>query len=125
MGNYVTFSFDDGTSVMLEVEPGPGAPSAGRGEPRGDLPEGSAGPIPVARPKDIVARTGKTFSEVLRPLVPLLESVHKTLSEATAAPDEVTVELGLKLSSELSLMVVNSNGEASLTVSAKWVLKNP
>ncbi|MEY9861087.1 hypothetical protein ABH935_006727 [Catenulispora sp. GAS73] len=121
MGNYVTFDFDDGTSVLVEVVPAP--EPDGRGAARGDLPEGTKAPVPITRAGDVAEKAEKTLTEVLKPLVPLLGSVHQVVSDAVEAPDEVTVQLALKLSSELKLVVVNSNGEASLTVTAKWALK--
>jgi hypothetical protein len=121
MGNYVTFAFDDGTSILVEVAPV--AESDKGGPASGDLPGGVQSPTPISRAGDVVGRAEKALSEVLKPLVPLLESVHKVISDTVDRPDEVTVQLGLKLSSELKLLVVNSNGEASLSVTAKWALQ--
>jgi hypothetical protein len=123
VADFVVFEFDDETSVMLEVFPAPaGLGGLSRDRAGADLPP-TMGPVdPVGRPGELVERAGRTLAEVLRPLVPVLESVHKTVSTAVRPPDEMTVEVGLKLSSELHLAIVGGTGEASITVSATWRL---
>jgi hypothetical protein len=126
MPDFVEFVFDDKTSVLMEVSPAPRSmllDGEGRTRPTADLPEGSAEIEPVSRVGETLEKTGHALAEVLSPLLPVLESVHKTVSTAPNRPDEITVELGLKLSSELHLMIVGGNGEASITVSAKWDLR--
>ena len=128
MSDYVQFAFEDGTSVLIEVSPARVA--AGEGE-RGadgpaavDLPPASRSVDAVSRLGDTVEKAGRTLAEVLRPLIPVLDSVHQTVSKADQPPDEVAVEFGLKLSSDLHLVVVGGNGETSLKVSAKWNLRD-
>jgi hypothetical protein len=121
MGDYVNFTFEDGTSVLIEAFPAPARVAAGSGS-GADLPPGANPPAPVSRGSEILEKTGEALSEALRPLIPVLQSVHDTVSKAAVKPEEITVECGLKLSSELHLMIVGANGEASFTVSAKWVL---
>ena len=123
MANYVTFAFDDGTSILVEVVPSP--TSDGDALVRGDLPEGTRPTVPISRAGDVVERAEMALSDILRPLVPLLQSVHNVISDTVDRPDEIAVQLALKLSSELKLLVVNSNGEASLSVTAKWALQKP
>ena len=128
MTDYVQFAFDDGTSVLVEVFPARvagGQGESGVDDPASvDLPSASQPVDAVSRIGDTVEKAGKTLAEVLRPLIPVLDSVHQTVSKADQPPDEITVGLGLKLSSELHLMLVGGNGEAGLTVSAKWNLRD-
>ena len=120
MENFVNFTFGDGTSVLLQTFPSP-VPLVARGSGP-DVPSGVLPPAPVSRGGEVLEQAGEALAEALRPLVPVLESVHETVSKAAVKPQEISVEVGLKLSSELRLMIVGANGEASFTVSAKWVL---
>ena len=128
VSDYVQFAFDDGTSVLVEVFPTAGAAGPGESGVDGtasvDLPAASPSVGAVSRIGDTVEKAGRTLAEVLRPLIPVLDSVHQTVSKASQPPDEITVELGLKLSSELHLVLVGGNGETGLTVSAKWNLRD-
>lgn len=127
MSDYVQFAFDDGTSVLIEVLPA--LVAGGEGQSRADdptsvdLPPSSRSVDAVSRVGDTVEKAGRTLAEVLRPLIPVLDSVHQTVSKANQPPDEIAVEIGLKLSSELRLVLVGGTGETSLKVSAKWNLR--
>lgn len=58
----------------------------------------------------------------LRPLGGVLESIHQSLADSARRPDEVTVEFGVTLGTDLSLGVFTGKGEANFTVSATWNL---
>ncbi|MEW2519886.1 CU044_2847 family protein [Actinacidiphila alni] len=116
MGEYVEFTFDDGQKVLLEVFPGPAGNREGAPESRrGAL-------VPVAGGGRVARAAGTALKQVLKPLVPVLESVHGTVSAVRPRPESVTVELAVKISSDLQLGIVSGNGEASMTVSATWAL---
>ncbi len=123
MGEFVEFSFDDRTSVLMEVFAAPapaGQALTVTGAEEESFP-GAAGPLtPVGRTSEAVARAGRTLEDVLQPLVPALQAVHRTVLRIPHAPDEVTVTLGVKLASNLQLGIVGGKGEASLTVAATW-----
>lgn len=110
------FTFDDGQKVLLEVFPGPAgsrdAPAKGQ---RGPL-------VPVAGGGRVARAAGTALRQVLKPLVPVFESVHGTVSAVRPRPESVTVELAVKVSSDLQLGIVSGNGEASMTVCATWAL---
>ncbi|HEX5120186.1 MAG TPA: CU044_2847 family protein [Pseudonocardiaceae bacterium] len=116
MDQLVEFTFDDGTAVLVSTFPVPGQGSGA------DVPEGSD-PVAVGRPGRVVVQAGRTLRQVLRPLVPVLHAVHETVSTMESHPNEVTVELGVKLTQDLRLGIVSAGGEASMVVSAKWTLK--
>lgn len=116
MAAFAQFDFEDGTSVLVEVVQNPGPPSAA------DLPSGTGPLQPVSRPGEILRKTGAALADVLQPLVPVLETVHKTVGSAAVKPDEISVQVGLKLTTGMNLMIVGGNGEASITVAAKWNL---
>ncbi len=52
----------------------------------------------------------------------MLGGIHRSFSQFAQRPDEVTVEFGVTLGSDLSLGVFSGSGEASFTVSATWNL---
>ncbi|MEV0370923.1 CU044_2847 family protein [Streptomyces sp. NPDC050636] len=130
---------DDDTVVWLRADPpGPlGAdaakwhsppPSADQ-RPDGDgeleLPEafGSARPVSVdSRMSRAVTRGGEVLEEALRPLSGVLGQIHRSISSGSHRPDEVTVQFGVTLGSDLKLGVFSGKGEASFTVSATWNL---
>jgi hypothetical protein len=113
MGDYVEFTFDDGQKVLLQVFAEPGG-NDGAG-PRGQL-------VPVAGGGRITRAAGSALRQVLRPLVPVLESVHTTVSAVQPPPESVSVELAVKITDDLNLGIVAHSGEASFTVSATWKL---
>ncbi|MDT0479762.1 CU044_2847 family protein [Streptomyces doebereineriae] len=120
MGEYVEFTFDDGQTVLLEVFPSPLADSGA-----GGATPGSAPLVPVAGEGN--GRVGRAargaLRQVLKPLVPVLQSVHETVSAMDRRPQQLTVDLGVKVGNDLTLGIVANKGEASLTVSATWNLE--
>ncbi|GAA2151007.1 hypothetical protein GCM10009760_45950 [Kitasatospora kazusensis] len=139
MSDYIEFSFDDGSSVMLRTfpvsreqpeapQPSPQPqPSPPLGAP--PLPPGLGGARPVGRPAGEGEQPAKVtrlaqdaLRSALRPLVPLLQEVHSTMASVPYRPHEVSVEFGVQFGSDLKLGIVSGSGEASLTVSATWQL---
>jgi len=121
MGEFVEFSFEDRTSVLMEVFAAPGGLDATGGGPPEETFPGAVAPLtPVGRTSEVITRAGRTLEDVLRPLVPALQAVHRTVLRIPHAPDEVTVTLGVKLANNLQLGIVGGKGEASLTVAATW-----
>ncbi|AWK11833.1 hypothetical protein SSP531S_02640 [Streptomyces spongiicola] len=120
MAEFVKFTFEDGQSVLLEVFPSPLTEQRAGEEPE----PGSAPLVPVARPGSgrVARATRGALEQVLKPLVPVLQSVHNTVSTMDQRPQQVTVDLGVKIGNDLTLGIVANKGEASLTVSATWNL---
>lgn len=142
----VTLSFDDGSVVRLHLAPergrAGGPVGSGDGGSGGGVADGSAehGPPPAdelalpdgfgtARPVSVDGRTARTLTrggealtQALRPLGGVLSGIHQSFAQYAQRPDEVTVEFGVTLGSDLSLGVFSGTGEASFTVSATWNL---
>ncbi|MGW7308485.1 CU044_2847 family protein [Streptomyces sp. NPDC054835] len=133
----VRLTFDDGSVVRLHLAPAgagadgtpgstpaPGGPGAGAdGELA--LPDefGSARPVSAdGRAAQALTRSGEALTQALRPLGGVLGGIHRSFSQFAQRPDEVTVEFGVTLGSDLSLGVFSGSGEASFTVSATWNL---
>ncbi|MFG2829519.1 CU044_2847 family protein [Streptomyces sp. NPDC048434] len=140
----VALRIDDATVVWLRAE-GPAAggrsdlpEQSGGQRPSGDGPHrppdadaelelpddfGSARPVSVdSRMSRALTRGGEALEEALRPLSGVLGQIHRSISSGSHRPDEVTVEFGVTLGSDLSLGVFSGSGEASFKVSATWNL---
>ncbi|MBY6307378.1 CU044_2847 family protein [Streptomyces clavuligerus] len=147
----VTLIFDDGSTVRLHLAPETDTASGagnGSGSGRGggtahpeadgtagtagtadelDLPEGfgSARPVSVdGRAAQALTRSGDALAQALRPLGGVLDGIHRSFTGFAQRPDEVTVQFGVTLGSDLSLGVFSGSGQASFTVSATWNLAN-
>ncbi|MER5885751.1 CU044_2847 family protein [Streptomyces sp. NPDC001941] len=114
MGEYVEFTFEDGQSVLLEVFPSPLGEAA-------QAPPGAGHLEPVAGSGGLVSRAARgTLRTMLRPLVPVLETVHETVNGLAVRPDEIGVEIGVRFTNDLRLGIVSARGEANLVVKAVW-----
>ncbi|SCK52975.1 hypothetical protein YWIDRAFT_02947 [Streptomyces sp. SceaMP-e96] len=140
----VALRIDDATVVWLRAEDpaatrrpdaneqsGAQPPSGGGRRQQSDtdgeleLPEefGSAQPVSVERRMSrALTRGGAALEEALRPLGGVLGQIHRSISSGSHRPDEVTVEFGVTLGSDLSLGVFSGKGDASFKVSATWNL---
>lgn len=131
----VRLTFDDGSVVRLHLAPegvgpdgAPGSAPAPAGPVAGGelaLPDefGSARPVSAdGRAAQALTRGGEALTQALRPLGGVLGGIHRSFSQFAQRPDEVTVEFGVTLGSDLSLGVFSGGGEASFTVSATWNL---
>ena len=129
----VKLRFEDGSVVRLHLNPVPDSvevpeqreqPADG-GADGLELPEGfgDANPVSVdGRVAQALSRSGTALTDALRPLGGVLDSIHHSFSRFAQRPDEVTVEFGVTLGTDLSLGVFSGSGEASFTVSATWNL---
>ncbi|MER5888686.1 CU044_2847 family protein [Streptomyces sp. NPDC001941] len=130
----VRLTFEDGSTVRLHLAPEsndivPAVPADE--EPADedlDLPDGFGSARPVSaggRTAQALTRSGQALTDALRPLGGVLGGIHRSFSQFAQRPDEVTVEFGVTLGSDLSLGVFSGSGEASFTVSATWNLAEP
>ncbi|WP_030673378.1 CU044_2847 family protein [Streptomyces rimosus] len=124
-------SIDEDTVVWLHLTPaGAGGQALPDAAPSGkdddgdlELPDGYGQARPVSvdgRVTRALTRGGEALESALRPLGSVLGSIHRSLAGGDHRPDEVTVEFGVTLGSDLSLGVFSGNGEASFKVSATW-----
>jgi hypothetical protein len=80
--------------------------------------EDLVGPVPAARPGEIVATAVQTFEAGLDTLQPALTRLLEKLR--TVSPQEVTVELGIKLSTKAGVVIAQAAGEANFKVTLLW-----
>jgi hypothetical protein len=102
MMNLQRYILPGNQSVLIEVEDG--QPSGG---------------VPVAI-TDRLRDTGKTLTEALSALPPLLLEVKNTVLEKLSSPSEVTVEFGAKIGGEVGLIVSKSQAEANFKIKITW-----
>lgn len=125
MTDFVEFTFDDGTLLALQVfDPVRSSSSARRDEDEGDEESvpGFGRSRPVARGTRVLAATETALSSLLAPLVPMLQTVHDTVSTVPDTPDELSVSFGVRITQDLKLGVVGTTGEATMTITANWHL---
>ncbi|MFC9224909.1 CU044_2847 family protein [Streptomyces hygroscopicus] len=143
MTDYAEFALPDGTPVRLELTPVGIAPASasvpvpvpGHGHSDRDghdddgkrqgppMPGGIGGVTPVGRvPRAAATLAVDGLQAVLRPLGPLLQEVHNSVTSAANPPDEVQVQFGVQIGQDLKLGIVGANGQASMTISATWQL---
>jgi hypothetical protein len=116
VSQFVDFEFEDGTSALVEVSPVVGTDPGTRGD--GQWEEDS--PVgPVGAGSRVVQRSGQLLLDAFAPLSPILSGIHDQARNMGNAPDELSVEFGVKLTAGLKVAVV-SGGEASFTVTATW-----
>ncbi|MGW4382560.1 CU044_2847 family protein [Kitasatospora sp. NPDC004531] len=130
MADYVEFALDPGVSVRVRAYPAPPAAAAlADTEADEELPPGYSGAVPVSSPARAADRVAALSRDALRfalsPLGPLLQEVHDTLAAVPNRPQEISVEFGVQLGSDLKLGIVGGSAEASLTISASWKLAEP
>ncbi|MFD8478316.1 CU044_2847 family protein [Kitasatospora sp. NPDC059673] len=121
MTEFIELGLQDGTSVRLRVFP----VDAERERPPGarrppDLAGGEA--VSSGAGRRTAALAQDALRTALRPLVPLLQEVHDTVTAVPSRPQEVAVEFGVQFGADLKLGIVGGTAEASLTISATWKL---
>lgn len=121
MTDFAEIKLADDTTVRLELAPVGGASLPGDDATDQDLPGGIGGSTPVGRGGAGASRLAVgTLRTALRPLGPLLQEVHDSMTAAADPPQEISVQFGVQIGQDLKLGVVGANGQASLTVSATW-----
>jgi hypothetical protein len=78
-----------------------------------------SGMQPAARPgEEQIQRASGTLQDALAMLKPLTRALGVAVAEI--GPDEVGIELGVKITGEGNLVVVKGTAEANLTVKVTW-----
>jgi hypothetical protein len=77
-----------------------------------------AGFAPAAAPGDVVTTSATSLEDALDRLLPTLQAIGDRLK--TLAPDECTIELGVKLTAEAGVIISKASAEANFTLTLKW-----
>ncbi|WEV25188.1 CU044_2847 family protein [Streptomyces sp. 71268] len=116
---------DHGDGGADDRDGAPDGPYGQPPEPDLELPSGFGGARAVSvdsRTARALSAGGQALANALRPLSGVLESIHTSLADSPRRPDEVTVQFGVTLGTDLSLGVFTGKGEANFSVSATWNL---
>jgi len=101
----VEFQFDQGGSVLVEVDEAPAGPVVrGLGKDRSTL----------------VEEADKTFEDATAAITPAARSLIARLRSIEDAPDEVGIEFGVRLSAQTGAFIASVAAEANFKVSMTW-----
>lgn len=100
---YLDVPLADGSSFTVEVE----EPHAGRLTRSG-------------RQGETIARAGQSFEEALDRVSPAFTVLMAKLRDSAERPDEVEIEFGLKLSTEMGAIIARTGGEANFRICVRW-----
>lgn len=103
---YLEFEGENGEKLLVEVEA-----------------SANSGRVPVSRGGDgspDTTKTGKKLEEALTPLRTIASSVINKLKGLELQPDEVSLELGMKITAESGVVLAKAGGEAHLQVTLTW-----
>ena len=104
MKRLVEFPTDDGGIIVVEVdEPGHG----------GTLRSGRGG-------DDLAERAKVRYEEALNNVQPAAVGVIKQVRALPDPPDEVSLELGIKLNSEMGAIIASASAEAHFVLKLTW-----
>jgi Trypsin-co-occurring domain 1 len=74
----------------------------------------------VARRDEAEKDVPRTMEDAVERIKPLASVLFEKLSTVARPPKEIELTLGLKLSGSVGIIVAQSTGEASLTVTLRW-----
>ncbi|MEU6123826.1 CU044_2847 family protein [Streptomyces sp. NPDC047123] len=86
----------------------------------GALPAEFGVPGAVSTGGRVTTLAAGALRATLKPLGPLLDEVHASVSRAEHPPEEFTVDFGIEVGKDLKLGLVGVKGTATMTVSATW-----
>ena len=72
------------------------------------------------RQTEAVARAGQTFEQAIDRVTPAYKVLLSRLRDAADSPDEVEIEFGVKLNTEVGAIIARTGGEANFRVLVRW-----
>jgi hypothetical protein len=101
MAVLVDFRLRDGGSIVVEME------------------EERAGVVAAGRrPGEVAKEAAQTFEDAVAQVRPAAEAVARELRKIS--PNELSIELGIKLTAEAGAIIAKAGGEANFKVTMKW-----
>lgn len=105
MKRLLEFTLEDGNTIWVEV----------------DEPETPGGAARVSRnDQKTVEKANQSFETALDKVKPTANAVIAKLRSLVDAPDEISVEFGLKFSAEAGVVLASAGIEANYKVTLKW-----
>ncbi len=104
---YVKFEFNNGQSVLVQAEP---------------LTK-ELGNVKVSKRNggSEVLDAEKKLNEALEPLKQTTESLFQSFEGMVHRPDEIEVELSIKITAEAGMIITKGSVEGNFKISLKWV----
>jgi Trypsin-co-occurring domain 1 len=99
----------DGGSVVVEVD---GA------QPPGPVTRGG-------RREEFIVEAGQTLEDALDRVAPAFRSLVDRLHALAEHPDEINVQFGLRINTEVGAIIARTSGEANFTISLRWTREEP
>ena len=100
----VEFQVGNGESILVEVE---------------DIESDGIKPA-SKKPGEIAIKAGKSISDALSSVGPMIKDIKHRLDEATDPADEVEVKFSVKLSGEVDAVLTKVGGEATYEITLRW-----
>lgn len=104
MAKLVEFNVGEDDTILVEVE---------------DVESDGIKPA-SKRPGEMAIKAGKSISEALSSVGPMIKDIKHRLDEATEPADEVEVKFSVKLSGEVDAVLTRVGGEATYEITLKW-----
>jgi hypothetical protein len=105
MPRLVTFSLNDGSSFVGEVDDVTQSPRT----MRGGVPQ-----------EGLVEASNKTLELALESVKLAAQTVVDRFRTLAKPPEELTLELGIRLSAETGAVIAKASTDASFTITMKW-----
>jgi hypothetical protein len=97
------FPLTDGGSFIVEVD------------------DTRSGPVTRSgRHTEAVVRAGQTFEQAIERVTPAFSALLARIRAVAESPDEVEIEFGLKLNTEVGAIIARTGGEANFRVLVRW-----
>ncbi|WCT13626.1 CU044_2847 family protein [Mucilaginibacter jinjuensis] len=105
MENYVEFDLGEGKKIFIETD--------ARLAPVG-------GVVKASRAGDQIENASKTISQAFEPLRSTTESLFSVFDGIINRPDEIEIEMSVKITAEAGMIITKGSVEGNFKVSLKW-----
>jgi hypothetical protein len=113
MAHVITFPLEDGGSVMVEADPYMGIPPP-------DPVTRSGAPTRSGPAQRAVRDAALTLETAVARATPAFRAIVSKLQSDANRPDEIHVELGLKLTAEAGAVIARTAGEGNVRITLHW-----
>jgi len=72
------------------------------------------------KPDDLIKKANLTLDDTLKDILPAVETVAQNLEGISRKPEEIEIEFGLKLTTNVGAIFTKIGGEAHFKISVKW-----
>ena len=109
MDNLIPFTLDDGNVVLIQVDP---------------TDDGPYRQVSRDGDNDLVSRTSHKLATAIEPIRSTAESILNAFKNFSSQPDEVSIELSVKITSEANVIITKGSIEGNFKITVKWQHKD-